>query len=143
MRFLLFALMIALMIALLPLRGWVGDAMAMEMALTQLQSPQHAMSSMASPAHEVGMDAHAMQQASAAEAPHAMTLAHDCAGDDASHAASAHCESCSVCQTCHTVALSPAVADASRVFSAPTMPRLAAAPFASADAALSHKPPIS
>ena len=34
------ALAIALMIALLPLRGWVGDAMAQQLALASVQGSQ-------------------------------------------------------------------------------------------------------
>ncbi|MGH6638245.1 MAG: hypothetical protein ACREBY_06520 [Polaromonas sp.] len=145
MRFLLFALMIAL----LPLRGWFGDAMATEMALAQLQHQQPATKIIANHAHKPGAEAHFDHEpaaSKAADAVQAVQVAHDCTGQpagDASHAADAHCESCSACQACHTVALSPAAAKLNPVFSALTLPRAAAAQFASAEAALGQKPPIS
>lgn len=145
MRFLLFALMIAL----LPLRGWIGDAMATEMALAQVQHPQLATKTIASHTHETGAEAHFHHEAAApeaADAVQAMQAVHDCAGhaaDDASHVADAHCESCAACQACHAVALSHAAPDVNPVFNALTRPHAAADQFASADAALRQKPPIS
>ena len=125
MRHLLFALLIAL----LPFRGWAGDTMATQMAAGQLQHQQ---------AQEAD-SAHAGLHAENAPA------LHDCAepSADDSHAAGGHCETCAACQACHTVALTPAAPGLTPHFSASTLPHPAADPFASADAALRQKPPIS
>lgn len=136
-------LFLALLIALLPLRGWIGDAMATQMAAGQLQHHQMQAAPPANHGHEA-MDAmHAGHQEAAAEMPMAQ---HDCAGqadEGGNHAADGHCETCAACQACHTVALSPTAPGLVAVFSAPTLPRPAADQFASADAALGQKPPIS
>ncbi|MGH8804431.1 MAG: hypothetical protein ACREXN_06770, partial [Polaromonas sp.] len=132
-----------------PLRGWFGDAMATEMALAQLQHQQPATKIIANHAHKPGAEAHFNHETAASKATdavQAVQIAHDCAGQpagEASHAADAQCESCSACQACHTVALSSAAAKVNPVFSAFTRPRAAAAQFASAEAALGQKPPIS
>jgi len=139
-------LLLALLIALLPLRGWVGDAMATQMAAGQLQHRAMQAEAPAAHSHEEDMAvAHVGHHEEAvAQAPQAM---HDCADKatdkDSSHSADGHCETCAACQACHTVALSPAAIDSMPVFSAPSLPRLAADSFASADAALRQKPPIS
>jgi len=130
----------ALLIALLPLRGWMGDAMATQMAAGQLQHHQQTQAAVqADHVHEAMDTAHADH--------HTETQAlHDCmdqVADDASHSSDGHCETCAACQACHTVALSPATPDLMPHFSAPTLPRSAADPFASADTALRQKPPIS
>ena len=78
------ALVIALMIALLPLRGWVGDAMAQQLAVASVQGSH------------------------AAPAQHA-----DCAlhGEPAVVDASDHGGNCGDCQVCHTMAMeAPVVA---------------------------------
>jgi len=135
MRHLLFAVLIAL----LPLRGWVGDAMATQMAAGQLQHQQKQAAIPAEHGHEALDTAH--------DGHHAETPAlHDCAdqtADGGSHSADGHCETCAACQACHTVALSLAAANLMPVFSTPTLPRQAADSFASADTALRQKPPIS
>ncbi len=128
-----------LMILLLPLRGWVGDAMAMQMAVPGPHAPatgvmqHHA---------DAGSDA-AHAQASSVT----LASADDCGGhvnalgtDDDMDAA--HCEACAMCQTCHTVAvlLLPQVLAAAQV--SPTSPPAAMQVFASADRALLLKPPI-
>ena len=135
-------LLLVLMIALLPLRGWVGDAMATSMAAGQLQQ-QVATKIIATHAHQSGAQDHFDHETAA---PEAVQAVHDCASDAAdetSHAAGTHCESCAACQACHTVALSQTAADVNTVFNALTRPHAAADQFASAEAALRQKPPIS
>ena len=131
-------LVLALVILLLPLRGWMGDAMATSMAagqLTVLQAAQKkaataATENMASHAHEVGAMVHdcGMQSMDAADSA-------DDSGMD--------CASCASCQACHTVALSPVAEKSIATFNPASQPDAATLPFASADAALSQKPPIS
>ena len=116
-----------LMIALLPLRGWVSDAMATGMLAS----------------HEAGTKAHQDTETVVADVT---PTAADCPGHAAgaeSHAADAHCESCSVCQACHTVALSPTGTDVTAVFNLSMLPWAAVAQFSSAETALGEKTPIS
>ncbi|MEO8390881.1 MAG: hypothetical protein ABI893_05085 [Polaromonas sp.] len=145
MRHLLFALMIAL----LPLRGWVGDAMATQMAASHVQHAQHASAeqsatkTIAAPAHHTGAEGHSSHEEMSPESSMAM---HNCAEqttDSSIPVNDTGCESCAACQACHTVALSPAALDHSVVFEARSLPLPAPNQFASADAALGQKPPIS
>lgn len=123
-------LVLALMIVLLPLRGWVGDVMATEMASSvavHLQTAPQA------------LDDHAQQSQVAQAVP-------DCAGHATaqdSPEGDTHCATCTVCQACHTVALLPEPAHSAAVLSPPALPYSPAAAFASAHVALGQKPPIS
>ncbi len=117
------------MIALLPLRGWVGDAMAAEMALPAATQPgTHA-----------GHDDSATQPG---------TLHHDCAmhdggtqtaGDDDG---AAPANGCSACQVCHSVGMESSPLALALL----TLPRallpVVAFHFVSADRALTAEPPI-
>lgn len=124
---------------LLPLRGWVGDAMAMQMALPGHHAPTSGSMQLADvdaePAHL-----------------HLSTMAVAAADDCGGHAGSldtddamvtTHCEVCAMCQTCHTVAvlLFPELMATLQVN--PTSPPATMQVFASADRALLLKPPIS
>ncbi len=138
------------LIALLLLRGWAGDAMATTMATTVANSAitaasSPAMAHQASGHHASGQGTlhHATDMANAHPMP-------DCAGhaqpaDDApvSHTGSAGCESCAACQACHTVALSPSAPVLTALPAPRNAPISVAVQFASADAALGQKPPIS
>jgi hypothetical protein len=142
-------LLLALLIALLPLRGWVGDAMATQMAAGQIQ---HSQSQEHGQQHDATKTI-ADHQDGALAAGHfgheetATSVAEpDCAGHSTSgdtHSADGHCESCATCQACNTVALSLMGPDLSPVFQSLVLPLPAADHFASADAALRQKPPIS
>ena len=132
-----------LMIALLLVRGWAGDAMATDMALAPLQ---HATTLIATNAHGISAQGHLDHESAASRATH------DCGGhahedtEDACLAADAHCESCAACQACqacHSVALTPAMPGGGSLFSSIPQPRSAAAQFASAETARGQKPPIS
>jgi hypothetical protein len=128
----------ALLIALLPLRGWISDAMATQMAAGQLQHQTTQAAGQAGHVHEAVNAGHASHQ----EAAQAL---HDCAGqagDGGSHASTGQCETCAACQACHVVALSLAAPELMPAPGASTLPRSAAQLFASADAALRKKPPI-
>lgn len=136
-------LFLIFLIALLPLRGWVSDAMATGMAAGQVQQMQVAINSIATHAHATSAEANFHHETAVPEA--AQTLA-DCAGhgsEENAYAGNSHCDSCSACQACHTVALSHAAPILSSVFHAFALPHAAADQFASADAALRQKPPIS
>lgn len=119
---------VLLLIALLPLRGWVGEAMAGEM---------------------LG------QHVAAATAKQVQAVLHDCMGHEAAasngsdasmqdtQSASGDCPTCASCQVCSTVVLS---VDAARVpaaaFGNTLVPRMGTR-FASAEPAPAFKPPIS
>ncbi|MDO8458964.1 MAG: hypothetical protein Q7K57_41265 [Burkholderiaceae bacterium] len=139
-----------LLIALLLLRGWMGEAMATGMAMAPLQPPPSATQTAAAHTHEISAQAHFDHATAESEAFYEAQAAHDCNGDPASddpchagHAGQAHCDTCAACQACHTVALTPSAASAHPVFSARAVPRAKAAFFASADTGTGQKPPIS
>lgn len=135
-------LLLILMIALLPLRGWVSDAMATGMVTAQVQQ-QTAAKTVATHAHQAWTQAHQDNETVVVDAfqTSADCSGHGSGGDD--HANDTHCDSCSVCQACHTVALSPAAAHATAAFNPRTLPRAVVAQFVSAEHALGEKPPIS
>lgn len=124
-------LLLALMIALLPLRGWVGDVMAME---PSMQGPG---------AHAVVMpDCHEAHTMATPHQGHAMAGA-DKAAVSPDGAAQADCGSCSLCQICHSVALAPVLPQlpAARLPSA--APTSGQPLYVNAERALGDKPPIS
>lgn len=138
-------LLLALMIALLPIRGWLGDAMAVEMVRHSLPAAS-LVAQEASPA-SVAADAHCHEAMGAADDSGMDTMAHH--HDDGNSSGNDHgtdhqgCGTCTACQVCHTVALGgmPLVDIA---HSAPQAPPAAhAARFASAEPVLGLKPPIS
>jgi hypothetical protein len=151
MRIFLFALMIAL----LPLRGFAGDVMATEMAIqlaTQhsLQGAVHdhhagATKNVADHAGVASATGHLDAHHELAQTQEAASVADACpahVAPEQCHAADSH-GSCQACQACHTVALSPALTHVSPVLVSSRLPQPAAAQFASAEAALGQKPPIS
>ncbi len=121
-------LVLIFMLVLLPLRGWTADAMGS--AILMPVNPMPVTSVLAS------------QIPASAEA----TAHTDCMGHEASEEVATQgdntCPTCTLCQLCHTVALSAPIVNvtsASVPFALPqtTLPR-----YASADAALRIKPPI-
>ena len=125
-----------LLIMLLPLRGWVGDAMAMQMALPG----QHAAVSSAMQ-HANGDSAHA-QMGSMDSAAAGDCGGHTGAQDAGDEADAAHCEACAMCQTCHTVAVLLLPDFLAGAQASPMSPSAPMKVFASADRALLLKPPI-
>jgi hypothetical protein len=134
-------LVLALMIVVLPLRGWAGDVMA-----TQMASAPIATISGAAGAHEITAAASFDHENQAVESPHAMPDCHEqMAGHaEADNAASTdHCGTCQACQACHSVALSPSPLAITGSFTSPQLRPTRAAAFTSAASALGQKPPIS
>jgi hypothetical protein len=139
---------LVLMMVLLPLRGWTGDAMATDMAVSAAAQQMHQTATAEKADAHLGHEGHSDHAAHEAQSEVTTNTA-DClshADCDQTHNAghsAGHCESCSACQACHNVAL--------LVGSDELKPRLnslwtstkAADPFASADAAHDQKPPIS
>ena len=142
MRSITRVLLIAFMVALLPVRGWVGDAMAVEMAV-----------SMASATKSVAQDQDSARTSGRVSSEKASETHSGCAGhasvaqgDDsqaASTSASDVCQGCSACQVCHTVALAAMGAGAPPSIRAQALPTMAESHFSSADTARGFKPPIS
>lgn len=125
-------LLLALMIALLPLRGWAGDLMAMDRA-TQSLSAGHAPAAPAVPpdCHQAHADGQGLHHVVLPDA------------DQADGHAGADCGSCASCDICHSVALTAVLPQAM----APALPALAPQSsqprYASAEPAPGFKPPIS
>jgi hypothetical protein len=155
-----------LMIALLLLRGWAGEAMATDMAAGHMQRTQHvqwapkiqnAINNIAdsrltdwagvnSGSEVTSQMAHTDQSAVAESsncAGHGEVPAVPPSEASQQQAGSGACELCAACQACHTVALSPDAFSTASSSSPATLPRSSAAQFASAPAALGQKPPIS
>ena len=130
-------LFLTLMVTLLPLRGWVGDVMAMELLAPALAGSSAHVQSVHADAGECEHAAVGHVQASAA-AHHA--AAH---GDTAGDAKTTDCASCTVCQICHSVALAAETPLAARPTQAAPMPASPPALYASAERAPGFKPPIS
>ena len=130
-------LLIALMIVLLPLRGWAGNAMAVDMAVQQVLVAQ------SSAANTVAMAAESVMPA---DCPMHTQAVVDKALDgktDPAGAAKGHCHSCDTCQLCLTMASWTNIAWPADTVTRPAAPLLVGNDFRSADTAASFKPPIS
>lgn len=136
---------IILLIALLSLRGWASDAMATTMVVAQIQTQQQGVAkATAEPAHAVGEPVHIDSDTGVVKAAVAAANCSNHASGGDSQAADTHCKSCSACQACHTVALSPVPNfTASAALNLSALPRAAIAQFTSAPTARDQKPPIS
>ncbi|MDO8457291.1 MAG: hypothetical protein Q7T07_10315 [Burkholderiaceae bacterium] len=130
-------LIFILMIALLPLRGWMGEAMATEMAAINLVAVQ----ATNTPAITIFTLENKVSQAKSAQM-HADCDLHAAAqsGDSGADLASDH--ACTHCQACHAVGLTSLVQPHSTHTLASALPDVTVTFFASADLALRQKPPI-
>lgn len=131
-------LFFAIMIVLLPMRAWAGDAMAMRMVIPP--STQNFAAAASEPL-ESAYGSAMLVNATAVAPP---TAAADCSVDGKLAAADgSHCPTCSVCQSCHTLAvLMPAVVMGATVIGT-NAAHVATPRVASAVLALELKPPIS
>ena len=151
MRYFLFALMIAL----LPLRGWVGDVMATQMAVGQMQERATVDDTArrdARPAAIKSIAAYASHSGAGSTFVDDLTSDQAVVGvpDCSNHAQSADaastdagCANCAMCQVCHTVGLTETNSSTVSESHPETQPRASVSQFASAVAALGQKPPIS
>ncbi len=127
-----------IMIALLPIRGWVGDVMAAEMVTQQIAAVQQ-VPTQAQPAQPAdsadSADPHADCHGKAAATSPALPAAGDATATD--------CGNCTSCQVCHTVAMA-ATSGAGPLAPVPhAAPPVRGTHFASAEPARGFKPPIS
>ncbi|MES2424672.1 MAG: hypothetical protein V4562_09595 [Pseudomonadota bacterium] len=130
-------LLLALLVALLPLRGWVGDAMATGMLAQQLSAIQNvAINSDSAPAS--GLLEH-KKQPKMADCP-----GHPAAADSTETGGSDSTQhNCTACNLCHSVVFTPLFATLLPA-ALPTAPPYAGThSFTSAVAAAGFKPPIS
>lgn len=134
-----------LMLVLLPLRGWAGSVMAVEMSAQNFNAinleAEYDYSTRAS-GH---FDEESAAQSHAGCPGHAeMALgASSHSPDGQETTANGHCGSCGVCQICHSFALANTVALAPALLPSPSFFAATGFSFASASLASSLKPPIS
>jgi len=140
-------LVFALMILLLPLRGWAGDAMATQMAGMSVTA--NATETGAARANGMQPAASFDHQNQAFEATPALPDCHQRAAEQSETITSANsakgndtCGTCQACQACHTLALSPSPTEVVTSDSSPQLRPTPAAAFTSAASALGQKPPI-
>jgi hypothetical protein len=143
---------LALMMVLLPLRAWTGDAMATDMAVTlaaeQMQQTapklQESGSHHGHQHHENHHDHAAHEAEVLVSANTADCISHvACDQTHGTHHAGETCESCSACQACHNVPLLVGATELKSDLSALWTLNGLADPFVSAEAAPDQKPPIS
>ena len=131
-------LLVALMIVLLPVRGWVGNAMALDMAAQQVLMAQAVAPSPLAFNAESPMPADCPMHAQATA---------DAAGEagEASQTtgAGAHCNGCNTCQLCLALASFTWIDPPTGVFTASAAPLLSGLRFSSAESVSNLKPPIS
>lgn len=139
-------LLLAIMIVLLPVRGWLGDAMAIEMVRHSLPAAMAMASQEAAPMATAAAEAHCHEAMDAGGSGMSMDMSshgssHD--GSSSDHSDHQGCGTCTACQVCHTVALG-GLPLADTVNDVPRMQPMAhAARFVSAEPVSGLKPPIS
>ena len=134
-------LLVALMIALLPLRGWMGNAMAVDMALQQVVMTQ---SAARDKTRMPGEDA-AMATSTAMPEDCPMSAQHQggkSVGDGQAEGAAASCN-CNSCELCLALATFAFPTLATTTFTPHAEPPSHGTRFSSAERVFSLKPPIS
>nr|WP_315225448.1 hypothetical protein [uncultured Albidiferax sp.] len=129
-------LVLILMLVLLPLRGWVGEAMAMDMMATQAGATQTVA------AHAHGISAESTFDAEMQADCHEATGAEP-SDSTTSTSSGTHCGTCPLCQMCHSVAAPAPFSILPTPWLPHAQPTTGPARFASAPAAFALKPPIS
>lgn len=141
-------LMLVLMIALLPIRGWVGDVMATEMVSVHVNAAGIAATADVSKADRLPsgmnqvMGGHSECDGHMATSP-ALDSLTTAPSTEPRAATDDSCSTCTTCQVCHTVAVAADSVATTAVPGAHTTVARPEARFASAEAALGFKPPIS
>jgi hypothetical protein len=141
--------LLILMLALLPLRGWMGDVMAMEMAQQAVSPASIATYSIANSHHSTpGIDRFDTPDVQPAHGvhpcpDHAAAPSGDGSHEDLQASTSTECNTCTTCQVCHSVAVAMAAPVPAALAKAATAPLTPAPAFTSVVAARGFKPPIS
>lgn len=139
------ALFLVLLIALLPLRGWAGDAMAVDMLAQPAVAIENVAVDAVSTGHKHPMHAENAMTSHAQcmeHAPDAMATGHT--GD--AHGAPQqphHNNHCTTCQVCSVIPVALQAAVPLLPVTLHSVPHYAGAAFASAEPARGFKPPIS
>ena len=137
--------LLILMIALLPLRGWMGDVMAVEMTQQAISPASITTYSVANNDHSMpGMD-HFYTPASPAQAEHPCPDHAAASPGDGSRVdmqATTDCSTCTSCQVCHAVAVVMTAPAPATLAMAATAPLTTGSAFTSVVAARGFKPPI-
>lgn len=128
-----------LLILLMPLRGWAGDAMAIQMALHP--GVPHAAATEAAPGSEHHGATAQADHRNQAQPANAVDCTDHAAADSA--APDSHCQTCTMCQACHSLAITLPASALPGAEPLNALPLLPAQFFASADRAPGLKPPIS
>lgn len=141
--------LLALMILMLPVRGWTADVMGIQMATKMVSS--HAVPESESQLNAITLlainDQYTVPRADFYHQTSAQT-ATDCAGHAADAVAGpestsdSHCGACAACQTCHSVAITSVAAPVAALAVASALQQVVSESFASAPAVLGQKPPI-
>lgn len=124
-------LLITLMIVLLPMRGWAGNAMAVDMAAQQMLMAHISVASTAA------MTAGSVMPA---DCPMHLQAVDDKSGQAGTTAV--HCHSCDTCQLCLALGSWTHTAWFADTMRRPASPLLADHDFRSAETTASFKPPI-
>jgi hypothetical protein len=133
-----------LLIALLPIRGFAGGVMAVEMS-TQTLNAINMVAGYAYPSVDSGLfDGKTLEQASP-ECPGHSEAASGVAAHshDTQDTPNDHCKNCSVCQICNSLAIAGSVAIPAGLLPAQSPKPAIGVSFASAALASGLKPPIS
>ena len=135
------------MLILLPLRGWMGDAMATSMAITELRASSNS-------AFVSVVDANKLSKFQGEEvvqvqssAGHATFVSPDCEGhtsfDQVSSDETDHCTPCSACGACHAASISTTAPTWAAVVHVASLLTWSVDAYFSADEVSRQKPPIS
>ena len=125
-------LLVALMIALLPLRGWAGNVMAVDMAAQQvLMAQMVSVDKAINAGSAMPADCPMQAQATADKA------------SDVGQATGTHCNGCDTCQLCLSLATFTWTRVADGLLKPQATPVTIGIRFSNADSVASLKPPIS
>lgn len=133
-----------LLIALLPLRGWIGDTTAAQMASLAVAKVTFVLAEETGNATKiVAIHDHMAGTSDHFHAEIAMDCASHAASDGSPTSSKENCNTCGLCQVCNSVALAMPTPIAATATIALLVPPYSGTRFASADRALSLKPPTS
>ena len=143
-RFPMRRFLLILLIALLPIRGFAGGVMAVEMS-TQTLNAINMVAGYAYPSGDSGLFDGQTLDLTAPECPGHSEAASGVAAHshDTQDTTDDHCKNCSVCQICNSLAIAGSVAIPAGLLPAQAPRRGVGVSFASAALAASLKPPIS